>query len=448
MLTNIKKSNVLQIAAIAVALGVPVAGAYAQSLLPYQSEDSHLGVASCSGGTCHGSTIERQSNVEQNEYLVWSDDEYPDKHADAYEMLFDERSVRIAKNLGLEAAHEAKICLDCHADFLPDERRGERFSLEEGVGCEACHGGGERYLEVHDEVGADHANNLELGLYPAEDPRARAELCLSCHFGNDDKYVTHRIMGAGHPRLSFELDTFTADQPAHYFVDDDYAERKRVWTGVQTWAIGQAIAARHFANEVLQGGDTGLFPELTLFDCYSCHHSMDDLRWRPRDSVGLGPGALRFNDANLLMTYQLAKVVTPDRADPLRVGIRELQRAGRENRKAVDRACRNLIGILDEIQAALSDYSFSRADMYGLIEGLIDYALKGEYRDYAAAEQSVMAISSILAALEVSGDFDEQRGDVLFAALDQVLKTLDSDDQFNPAGFQTALQSFRQTLGG
>ena len=49
----------------------------------------------------------------------------------------------------------------------------------------------------------------------------RAGLCLSCHFGNQEKFVTHRMMGAGHPRMSFELDTFTQLQPAHFVVDED-----------------------------------------------------------------------------------------------------------------------------------------------------------------------------------------------------------------------------------
>lgn len=124
-MTNTKESNACLIAATVVALGMPVAAVHAQTPLPYQSEGTHLGVGSCAGSTCHGSTIARESNVEQNEYLVWSDDEYPDKHASAYEVLFDERSERIARNLGLDAAHEAKICLDCHTDFVPEDRRGE-----------------------------------------------------------------------------------------------------------------------------------------------------------------------------------------------------------------------------------------------------------------------------------------------------------------------------------
>lgn len=447
-LTNTELSRTCLGALLAAVSSIQLAAAQAETRLPYRSTDSHLGVASCAASTCHGSTITRQSNVEQDEYLVWSDDEYPDKHAGAYDVLFNDLSRRIAANLGLEAAHEAQVCLDCHTDFVPPDRRGESFSLAEGVGCEACHGGAERYLERHDEPDTTHERNLELGLFPTDDPRERARLCLSCHFGNDDKYVTHRIMGAGHPRLSFELDTFTADQPAHFLVDDDYARRKRVWTGVQTWAIGQTIAARHFANAVLQGRDTGLFPELTLFDCHSCHHSMDDLRWRPRESIGLGPGALRFNDANLLMTYQLARVAAPDRADRLHAGIRALHQAARKDRKAVAQACRDLIEMLDGMQTVLADYAFSNADMYGLIDGLIEYALQGEYRDYAAAEQTAMAISSVLIALEQAGGFDRERGDILFAELDKVFDAVESDDEFRPAGFENALQMFRQVLKG
>lgn len=427
-------------------LSIYITATQADSPLPYQSQDEHLGVSSCSGSTCHGSTIPRESNVEQNEYLVWSDDEYPDKHASAYDVLFNEASVRIAENLGLESAHEAAICLDCHTDFVPPERRGEAFSMAEGIGCEACHGGGARYLEPHDEPDTTHEGNVELGLFPTSDPRERAQLCLSCHFGNDDKYVTHRIMGAGHPRLNFELDTFTADQPAHFYVDDDYARRKRVWTGVQTWAIGQTLAARHFADAVLRGQDTGLFPELTVFDCNSCHHSMDNLRWRPRESAGLGPGALRFNDANLLMTYQITRVTSPTQADALHDAIRALHQAAQDDRGAVDDACRNLITLLDGVQTTLSEYTFSSSDMYGLMDGLIDYALNGEYRDYAAAEQAFMAISSILITLETTGDIDSQRGDTLFAALDQVLKSLEDSEQFEPARFQNALKNFKQIL--
>ena len=40
-------------------------------------------------------------------------------------------------------------------------------------------------------------------------------------------------MGAGHPRMSFELDTFTTVEPAHFKIDADWEKRKQMWDGVK-----------------------------------------------------------------------------------------------------------------------------------------------------------------------------------------------------------------------
>ena len=90
------------------------------------------------------------------------------------------------------------MCLDCHADNVAVERRAKGFQLSDGVGCEACHGGAVNWLGQHISGAADHGANLLAGMYPSEDPVARARLCLSCHFGTADRFITHRIMGAGH----------------------------------------------------------------------------------------------------------------------------------------------------------------------------------------------------------------------------------------------------------
>ncbi|NBR98779.1 MAG: hypothetical protein EBT54_06355, partial [Betaproteobacteria bacterium] len=68
----------------------------------------------CASSTCHGSiTPWDGSHVLQNEYTTWV---RMDKHTRAYQVLLNDTSKRIAKNLGLtEGAHKAKICLDCHA---------------------------------------------------------------------------------------------------------------------------------------------------------------------------------------------------------------------------------------------------------------------------------------------------------------------------------------------
>ena len=96
-------------------------------------------------------------------------------------------------------------------------------------------------------------------------------------------------MGAGHPRMSFELDTFTAIQPAHYKIDNDYRKRKIVANGIQTWAIGQAIAMERRLDALLdpKRNKDGIFPELVLYDCQACHHSLMEQKWQSRPGTGL-----------------------------------------------------------------------------------------------------------------------------------------------------------------
>jgi light-regulated signal transduction histidine kinase (bacteriophytochrome) len=83
------------------------------------------------------------------------------------------------------------------------------FVMADGVACETCHGPAQRWISSHVQPNATHAQNLANGMYATADDVQRARLCLSCHFGTADKFVDHRMISAGHPRLSFELDTFS-----------------------------------------------------------------------------------------------------------------------------------------------------------------------------------------------------------------------------------------------
>ena len=136
------KAFALSIMTVLGMLAMPVT-ARAQSL-PFIDKDIHMGVATCAGSTCHGA-VEALSGIGilQNEFITW---QRHDKHAKAYQVLLSERSKRIARNLGLEAAHTAPICLDCHADNVPAERQHRTFQLSDGVTCEACHGGAGRWI--------------------------------------------------------------------------------------------------------------------------------------------------------------------------------------------------------------------------------------------------------------------------------------------------------------
>jgi hypothetical protein len=431
-------------ALLVLAAAYSAGSAAADAPLPYAAPDKHLGVVNCANSLCHGSiTPWKGSNILQTEYVTWS---RVDKHAiRAYPVLFEERSQRIAKNLGLkEPAQDAKLCLDCHTDNPPPAQRGERFTLADGVACEACHGPAENWIRSHTAPQATHEENLSLGLYPTSEPVAQARLCLSCHFGNKDKIVTHRMMGAGHPRMPFELDTFTQTEPPHFVIDADWRQRKRTWDGVRVWAIGQAIVAQELIDVLLdpKRSHDGLFPELVVFDCHACHHPMTNVRWTPRQ--GVGPGRIRFNDANLLMLRQIVRQVLPAEQKEYNAQVSALYRAVAGEGGDTKDAATKLRAGLDRLVERLAERSFTGKDLRGILSGLVDDGLAGEYSDYAGAEQATMAIGSVLNFLAKRGEL-KQVG-AANTALDRLHAEVRNDDAFRPERFRAALEGLNKTV--
>ena len=412
--------------------------------MPYKAQGQNLGVVNCANSLCHGSVSPwKDSNILQNEYVTWS---RVDKHATrAYHVLLEERSQRIARNLGLkEPAHQAKLCLDCHAYNPPPAQRGERFKVTDGVSCEACHGPAETWIQAHVAPGASHADNVRRGLYPTNEPVAQAKLCLSCHFGNADKFVTHRMMGAGHPRMSFELDTFSQTQPPHFVVDADWRERKGNYDGVRVWAVGQALAAAELLDVLLdpRRSRDGLFPELVVFDCHACHHPMSDVRWSPRTNTS--PGRIRLNDANFLMLRQIVRVALPaEEANAFAQQVRALHQAVAGDGGDAIETARSLRATLDGIVARLARRNFTVEDLRAIAMGLVDDGRGGQFRDYAGAEQATMAVGSVLNFLARRGVVESRAANT---AMDALLETVKSDERYRDATFRQAMEKVAAVL--
>ncbi len=411
-------------------------------------EGIHLGVASCAGNNCHGA-IERSkgSSVAQNEYLIWSKS---DKHHRAYTVLLEERAVRIARNLGLPNAATADMCLGCHADNVSPARRGPRFQISDGVGCEACHGGASTWLGVHIS-GARHSDNLAAGLYPTERPVARAAKCLSCHFGDpadDNRFVTHRIMGAGHPRMGFELDTYTAVEPAHFIVDQRYIERKGPVDDVQVWAVGQAVdlAKRMGAFLEPKRAPKGVFPELVLFDCQSCHHPYNSLHGGSYGASGSAPGSLKLYDANAVMLRAIAAHLAPAAAKALSSQILALQRASSESWGAVQGEAREMRRLANGLLPTLSGHDFSRDDATALTDAVISLGLSGDGTQYSDAEQATMALASIASALKSSGGLTEGQTSGMTKAMNRLYGSFAAGETYRHEPFVKALREFQGTV--
>jgi len=420
-------------------LAVPI---HAATTLPHYAPGKSLGVASCSNSLCHGATeYWKSSSVLQNEYLTWH---RTDKHARAYAVLLNDQSKEIAKKLGLDKpAHESQVCLDCHAHNVPEKQRGDKFVLSDGVTCEACHGPAERWVISHVEPSATHARNRSQGLFPTSDDLERARLCVSCHFGNSQKFVTHRIMAAGHPRMSFELDTFGQIGPAHWRVDEDWVKRKGEWNGVRAWAVGQAVAAQELLKILVdpKRGRDGLFPELVLFDCHSCHHPMADKR-NTAARLKAGPGWVRLNDASLLMLRHIARRVDATNAGAFERQVAQLHRSIAGGDDGIAQA-RSTITAIDALLARIVKHRFTGDDLHAILASLIDDGIAGQYADYQGAEQAAMATQSVADMLRRRG---ELKTGPLAGAMKKLMAAVAEDERYRPTDFQAALREVRTAL--
>ena len=423
--------------AVLVALAMP---ALAQ-MQTVSSDAKHLGVQSCAGNNCHGA-VERLpgSHVPQNEYFIWSQ---KDKHAQAYAVLSNDRSKRIAKNLGLADATTAPLCLDCHADNVPPERRGPQFQLSDGVGCEACHGAAQTWLGTH-LSGYDHKANLAAGMYPTDQPTARAVKCMGCHVGDHQRFATHTLMGAGHPPTPFELDTYTAIEPAHFVVDDSYVARKGRPNDMAIWAVGQAVAVKLRMDLILDSAHApkGLNLELSLFDCQSCHHSMQELQWRSRTSTGLPPGHIKFFDANAVMLAIAAGHVNGDAGKTLMPHMIALQAALGKDWDAVKGEANAIRTIADQLIPQLAAHDWTRADAISLAHTVVVSALDGNDLDYSGAQQQVMALGSVVAAMKALGFADGQQLAALNDAMGPLYAAVADDQKYDPDAYVAALKAF------
>lgn len=406
-------------------------------------DNAHLGVASCSGNNCHGAT-ERpaQSRVPGNEYIIWSKQ---DKHHIAYAVLLEDRAIKMARALGLPDAANAKICLDCHADNVAANLRGPQFQISDGVGCEGCHGGASGWLGSH-IARAPHAQNVANGMYPTDQPVARAERCLSCHFGDETRFLDHRIYGAGHPRLRFELDTFTAIQPAHFVVDKSYVERKGRVTDLQVWGAGQAVSLIRRMDAILdpRRSRRGIFPDFVVFDCQSCHHPYG-LTALPGQSGA--PGTVRINDANLAMLRVAATRVAPGAARALSEHMVALHKASGEDWAAMQREAQAVRATAQQLLPALSRHEYSREDMRALADALIAVGVEPDDWQVSRAEQVAMSLEAVINGMKSAGYIPEGQDGPINSAMNAVYASFANEQTVRPDAFAAALRNVQRAIG-
>ena len=414
------------------------------------------GVATCAGSTCHGRSEGNGAIVRQDEIASWQEPSSASgAHSRAYSVLASRRGRQIAQSLGLGAATSAPACLGCHATYVPQSRRGARFHTSDGVGCESCHGAAEGWLQVHYEKGASHASNVRAGLVPLQDPQVRAKVCLDCHYGSTKtgQFVTHSMMAAGHPRISFELDLFSALQQ-HHDEDADYVRRKRRTDSLQLWAVGQAEAVARATDLFARPryGMRGMFPEFYFYDCHSCHRAITDgparrLTFETNPGRPIPFGNPPFNDENIIMLSAVSGALAPAAGEAFSAASAAFHRAMGEDREAAQAAAVTLRERAQALSAAFAARSYKGADIHRVVANIASATTAPRFTDYAGSVQAVMAIDTLLNALVRERSVTVGAAAGIRASINRAYAAVAAPETYRPAEFRTALASATNAIG-
>ncbi len=279
--------------------GVPLVPAPEREIAAAVVRPTWLGSSSCAAAACHGQGGTQGSSG--SEYDTWIG---ADPHAQAFAVLRNQRSQDMVRHLGLGPAHAETLCLRCHVHSGYDPKHlGPQFNPESGVSCESCHGAAQHWIDPHYRSEWQQqplAAKRKLGLADTKTLGGRARTCIPCHVGAPDAEVNHDLIAAGHPVLRFEFGTYLANLPAHWDVKRDMrpAAREpaidpRGWMDfhARAWLIGQAESARAALELVAERGRaTGPWPEFAAFNCFACHHDLQEPSYRQQRAAAGAPG--------------------------------------------------------------------------------------------------------------------------------------------------------------
>jgi len=419
------------------AAGLVHAGAAASAI---GAPGQYVGASSCAAQNCHGSVSPRSESKTslQNEYVTWHTN---DRHAKAFESLRTDRGLRMAQLLGMVPAtataedwlsqtERAGQCLDCHAVNVPGERHGERFRLDEGVTCEACHGPAGEWLVEHTEAGWEPSRSIPLGMRDLTDPAAAAATCLGCHLGSDERRVDHTLLAAGHPRLSFELDTFALNMPSHW----KEHERNAGWFRGGAWAAGQAVSLRESMRMLGREGRRQEWPEFALYECSTCHHDLVTPSSRQRRGYGgRMPGTPILDSSRYAFAETLAQETA--QTDDLGRRLRDVSALASRGRfgAPLERAADEIAALSNQLLGP-RPRPLERDEAARLLRSIVASHDRRAYEGFGTAQQMAWALDVLAVAL-----VGDQENHPLRREIGVLFEQLKSPSAYDPARFSRSV---------
>ncbi len=154
-------------------LSLAVLALFIFSTMSVAADHEYVGVYKCK--MCH------KTESKGDQYGIW----LKSAHANAYKVLATDEAKSVAAKLKLEGdPQKLDECLSCHvtAHGVDAKLLGAKYTVEDGVGCESCHGPGGDYMKM--PVMKDKEKAVAAGLIIPDE-----KTCIQCH---NDKSPTYK----------------------------------------------------------------------------------------------------------------------------------------------------------------------------------------------------------------------------------------------------------------
>jgi len=419
---------------------------------PPAETSKYTGPGSCSSTSCHGSVKPRaDSRIFQDEYSIWV---VKDKHAKAYEALTGPVGERMGRILGLGKSERAAKCLACHALDVPADARAKTFELNEGVTCESCHGPSSAWLGPHTTRGWTHEQSVAAGMYDTRNLIRRAEKCLSCHLGTQEKSVDHEMIAAGHPDLYFELDSFSSVMPRHWKTPRESAPgtpaENDAWSGVRDGGTGQAVQLCASMERSAWRAKGKNWPEYSELQCFACHHALTapEQSWRQeRGYPGRRPGDPPWNGSRYAVFRELAHQVDNDaaaRLDDQVAQIAKLLSQLNPDREGVAAAAASGASLSGQLAARIETQPYDAAMTLRLLQRISNDADEISNAGERAAEQAAMALDSLFIAWSRNAKLANDAE--IRSAINGLFQQLENPSLYIPADFARQMRIVNSML--
>lgn len=370
--------------------------------------------------------------VTLKEMDVWMAD---DKHYRALSNITDtDLGKQMCRTLGIDVNNIATAtqCVSCHSNphWVNNHRTisvdPRRPNLQTGVTCESCHGPSSIWDPMHTKSAVWRAASPDdkqgLGMLDVRNPVTRARMCYSCHIGDasEGKVVTHEMYAAGHPPLpSVELETFSHAMPAHWrsVADKPDFEGREQFLEVNSLRIGESERLRNVilgaavayqssmklvADQLRTEDGRDVWPQLSSFDCYACHHDLALPGWRQARGYPGRPGRPQLNywpstlvELGASRLRDARRAAIGDLAEPLGNLQAALDRRPFGDPTVIGGIAADVVEKLEALIAELGELQFGGSDADQMLAELCQLA-QSPTIDYESARQIGWAFQVIL----------------------------------------------------